>query len=175
MIIHEEISFRLFILTNIFIIILIIFHLLACRVASRTGGLRSPQMFLINSVLYINIPLTFCIMFIASLETRGFIEFLLMLSFGLLVYNSFSYVYFHFFNMSETARRIRILIQLYENNSISIDQLKNEYNSSDMINSRLERLLKMGEIKKDASGRYYSNHKIFSKIATGSSILRKFI
>ena len=77
--------------------------------------------------------------------------------------------------MSETARRIRILIQLYENNSISIDQLKNEYNSSDMINSRLERLLKMGEIKKDASGRYYSNHKIFSKIATGLSILRKFI
>ena len=149
MIIHEEISFRLFILTNIFIIILIIFHLLACRVANRTGGLRSPQMFLINSVLYINIPLTFCIMFIASLETRGFIGFLLMLSFGLLVYNSFSYVYFHFFNMSETARRIRILIQLYENNSISIDQLKNEYNSGDMINSRLERLLKMGEIKKN--------------------------
>ena len=54
--------------------------------------------------------------------------------------------------MSETARRIKVLLHLYENGSSHIDELENDYNPKDMINSRLERLIEMDEITLDESG-----------------------
>ena len=166
----------LLIVTNFFIILLIAFHIIACRrVASNKLVINSPQMFLIKSVLYMNMPLSLCIFFIGYLESRAYIDIILMLLFGLLVFNCLTYVYFHFFNMSETARRIKILIQLYQNDITSIDELKYEYNPSDMISSRLERLLEMGEITVDKSGGYHINSKILLPIANAFSVMKKLI
>tara|TARA_Y100000590_G_scaffold470346_1_gene664004 strand:- start:25288 stop:25665 length:378 start_codon:yes stop_codon:yes gene_type:complete len=120
-----------------------------------------------------NLPLFVGIILIALNELRSINDLVSMLLFGALVFNLFSYVYFHIFNMSETARRIKILLHLYNNGSSHIDELKYDYNPKDMINSRLERLIEMKEIISDQSGIYYLNNSIFLPFAKTFSILRK--
>ena len=171
--IEQSISRALLILTNLSIVFLIGFHIVACRVVSKREGFKSPQMFLIKSALYMNMPLLLGIIFIASIELRSIDDVILMALFGVLIFNSLSYVYFHVFNMSETARRIRILIHLHENGPSNLRDFKHDYNPEIMVNLRLERLLEMNEITLDDSGTYRLNGKIFLFVANLFSILRK--
>ena len=171
--IKDNISTTLFILTNLNIILLMGFHIVACRLVSKRSGFKSPQMFLIKFVLFMNVPLFLGTILIARIELRSIIDLMSMLLFGTLVFNLVSYVYFHIFNMSETARRIKILLHLYKNGSSHIDELKYDYNPKDMVNSRLERLIEMDEITLDESGIYHLNSRIFLPVASAFSILRK--
>ena len=58
-----------------------------------------------------------------------------------LIYGLFSYVYFHFFNMSETARRVRILAEIQKARVFKRDRVHEEYSARDMISNRLKRLV----------------------------------
>lgn len=82
------------------------------------------------------------------------------------------HVYFNWFNMSETARRIHLLVTYYKIvNQPSADtqsELKN-YNSKNMIEVRLQRLIDYNAIKIN-NGKYYPNHGM---ILYGSIILAK--
>lgn len=60
--------------------------------------------------------------------------------YALIVYASIAYAYFHLFNMSETARRIRILHEIYKGGSLSAEDILSIYEASDIIEVRLERL-----------------------------------
>ena len=163
--IKDNISTTLFILTNLNIILLMGFHIVACRLVSKRGGFKSPQMFLIKFVLFMNVPLFLGTILIARIELRSIIDLMSMLLFGTLIFNLMSYVYFHIFNMSETARRIKILLHLYKNGSSHIDELRYDYNPKDMVNSRLERLIEMDEIKLDDYGRYHISGQRFIYVA----------
>lgn len=73
----------------------------------------------------------------------------------LIIYSCFSYGYFTFINMGETARRIRLLRELYDSPSgLTKQQLFKMYNAENIINQRLERLLNNHQIVLRA-GRYY--------------------
>jgi len=66
----------------------------------------------------------------------------------------FGYAYFHFFNMSETARRIHILVLIYEHTYLKNETAKKElvaYDASKMVSIRIDRLVQMGalELKND--------------------------
>ncbi len=63
------------------------------------------------------------------------------------------YIYFHFFNMSETARRIRLLHEVYASGSLTRDDINEVYKTSDVIHLRLVRLVAMGQLKR-ADGQY---------------------
>lgn len=63
--------------------------------------------------------------------------------FNIISFNCLAYSYFHFFNLSDTGRRIKILIMIYEKKNI------NNYSSKEMIENRLIRLQKFGWIKKN--------------------------
>ncbi len=63
------------------------------------------------------------------------------------------YTYFHFFNMSETARRIRLLHEIYAAGSLTRNDINEVYKSSDVIHLRLVRLVAMGQLKY-ADGHY---------------------
>ncbi len=66
---------------------------------------------------------------------------------NLIIYGSLGYCYFHFINLGITARRIRILRELYlSGNGLTLKQLLARYNAGDMIDTRLERLLGSGQI-----------------------------
>ena len=164
--IKDNISTTLFILTNLNIILLMGFHIVACRLVSKRSGFKSPQMFLIKFVLFMNVPLFFGIILVARIELRSIIDLMSMLLFGTLVFNLVSYVYFHIFNMSETARRIKILLHLYKNGSSHIDELKYDYNPTNMVNLRLERLIEMDEITLDKYGRYHISSRTFIYVAS---------
>lgn len=72
----------------------------------------------------------------------------------LIVYNALGYSYFHVFNMSETARRIRILYDLSSGRTMDIDSVVGSYyDTGDILNVRLERLVKMGQLRVEG-GRY---------------------
>ena len=62
------------------------------------------------------------------------------------VYLLFAYVYFHLFNMSETARRIRILAQSSPHGRIEKDELAENYTGRQMLAIRLERLVSLKEL-----------------------------
>lgn len=64
-----------------------------------------------------------------------------------IIYSLLGYCYFHFINLGETARRIRILRELYDSEEgLSLEELLERYNARDMIDVRLSRLLNNGQI-----------------------------
>ena len=69
------------------------------------------------------------------------------------VYLLFAYVYFHLFNMSETARRIRILAQSSPHGRIEKDEMEKHYTGRQMLAIRLERLVSLKELRL-TEGRY---------------------
>ena len=73
----------------------------------------------------------------------------------LLTYGSFGYCYFHFINLGETARRIRILRELKSSpDGLSLDELLKNYNAQEIIERRLRRLINNGQLKV-RNDRYY--------------------
>lgn len=58
----------------------------------------------------------------------------------------FAYIFFHFDNMGETARRIRLLWELYEHpTGLSTDGLLERYPSEEAYKRRIDRLLQAGQ------------------------------
>lgn len=67
--------------------------------------------------------------------------------YALLTYALLAYSYFHLFNMGETARRVRILIELREHGNISVEELKSFYDAGAILDRRLERLVALGQVR----------------------------
>ncbi len=71
------------------------------------------------------------------------------------IYLCLSYSYFHFLNLGETARRIRILRELYDSKEgLSYGELLERYNANMIIEVRLKRLIDSGQIELK-NGRYF--------------------
>jgi hypothetical protein len=70
--------------------------------------------------------------------------------YGAIVYGCVAYSYFHLFNMSETARRIRILLELYSAGSLSAGQLSSLYDGTAVLEMRLDRLLATRQLTRRA-------------------------
>lgn len=65
----------------------------------------------------------------------------------LVTYMSLGYCYLHFINLGETARRIRILRELFDApDGLSLDEILRRYNAQEIIERRLQRLLKNSQI-----------------------------
>jgi hypothetical protein len=60
---------------------------------------------------------------------------------NIITYGALGYGYFHFVNLGETARRIRLLRELYDSEGgLSISDLLARYNSREVLNRRMDRL-----------------------------------
>ncbi len=65
----------------------------------------------------------------------------------------FSYSYFHLFNMSETARRIRMLRRIYlKGGAVNAKSLENEYSAEHIVKVRIQRLMDTGVLTHSADG-----------------------
>jgi len=83
------------------------------------------------------------------------LDFLFISITNFLIYLSLGYCYFHFINLSITARRIRILRVLYETKEgLSLNEIMHRYNAKDMIEIRINRMLNNGQIM-------FKNNKYF--------------
>lgn len=92
---------------------------------------------------------------VAAIYGAGFGMIFLPTPFGLscLLSLTMAHVYFHWFNMSETARRIRILMMLDE----SATPRRLNYSSDEMIEKRIQRLLKLGLAGKKEGNLFLKN------------------
>lgn len=94
---------------------------------------------------------------------------------GLIVYSSLGYCYFHFINLGETARRIRILREIYDSASgLPMDELTMRYNSEEIIKARLGRLLGNGQII-DKKGRYFIGKPAMLLISRILIVMKVFV
>lgn len=69
------------------------------------------------------------------------------LSYAVIVYGLLAYSYFHLFNMGETARRVRMLVELTEHGEMEAGELKSYYNTGTMLERRIERLISLGQLR----------------------------
>ena len=83
---------------------------------------------------------------------------------------AFDYAYFHFFNMSETARRIHIIVLIHEGDS---SELK-DYQPESMLKSRIDRLIEM-KVLRESEGRLTSKRSFVLYSAMFFRKWRQFI
>jgi len=67
------------------------------------------------------------------------------------VFTFLSYVYFHVFNLSETARRIRILAESRRTGRLERDSIIETYSCSHMVAIRVDRLVALVELRTDGN------------------------
>src|SRR3989338_3597177 len=97
-------------------------------------------------------------------------------TYGVIVYCSFSICYFILFAMTESARRIRILHELYLSGAKTVDELRNEYGATHMLSVRLDRMVSLKQLKK-YNNRYYTDGQMLywiARVITFWSKLLKF-
>lgn len=94
-----------------------------------------------------NIPLGIILWAInISYTMKNTTELFCAILYVFLIYNLIVYVYFHIFNMSETARRIRILYEIYNKKAISDKEIKGIYKIGEMLTVRLGRLISLRQL-----------------------------
>ena len=94
------------------------------------------------------------------------------LSLSTVTYIALGYCYFHFINLGETARRVRIAIELWESEiGLSMDEILKRYNALMIINVRLQRMISNKQIV-HRDGRYYIAKPIMLYLAKAIVIMK---
>ena len=130
---------------------LIILHAISFRLNFRIKLAASGQTLLLKSGGVINFFLILSYIRVAH-DNQDWLWGLVYL---LIIFNGLLYIYFHFYNMSETARRIRLLILIHTGSEfINVDNINNNYDVTSMVKLRLQRLQAMGQISQ-SEGKYF--------------------
>lgn len=152
--------FMLFIAVTI--VMVIFFHIAAFRLFTRLKKVKSPQKFTVKYLIAANIPVLLFFRFFFTREGFGFFDFLYIF----LIFNCVSYVYFHFFNMSETARRIRILAYLFlKGGRVGERDLYSLYSLDELIAVRMKRLKEMSQIEEAGESEYILKKKLLFRVS----------
>jgi DNA-binding transcriptional ArsR family regulator len=91
------------------------------------------------------------------------------------IYGALSYCHFHFINLGETARRIRILRELAESpDGLSREELSGRYNARQMLSVRLARLEGNGQLRLE-NGRYVSGAPAVLGMARALDFMKRLL
>jgi hypothetical protein len=116
----------------------------------------------------------FIILTIVFFQSNGFGEVSFWFGLYILVcYFLSAYIYFHIFNMSETSRRIKILLQA-DKGGLDVLRLENEYPVQEILRRRLNRLTALGQLCM-INQRYVLQGKVLLYSARIVFALRKII
>ena len=92
-----------------------------------------------------------------------------------LCYGAFGYCYFHFLNLGETARRVRLVRELYEcPEGLSETEILQRYNSKEILTVRMARLVKNGQII-SRDGRYFTGKPAVLLMARTITLLKLIV
>ena len=92
----------------------------------------------------------------------------------LIIFGCLGYCYFHFINLSETARRIRILREIYAAGGLTGQELLARYNSQEIIEKRLTRLLDNRQVVL-VDGKYFMRPSLMLAICKLFILARRVI
>lgn len=145
---RTDCAWKILLLLAVSPFIIMAIHTIILRIFKRRNGGSSQQVIALSSVFWGYVPMGILIWFFGlRFFTGTAMDWMLIIIYCFMIYNFFGYVYLHFFNMSETARRIRILFEIIESKTpITIENILNKRNNSDLISVRIGRLLAMGQI-----------------------------
>ena len=148
----------------------IVIQVVSCRFFTALGLLRSVAIGFLVGLM--------CVFFIEYLTFRE-AETLVGYGFAtaacLAIYVALGYCYFHFVNLGETARRIRILIEIYRSSDgLSRDEILVRYNADEIVNKRMKRLLANGQIIYK-NGKYFIGSPIMISIASIILFMKKLL
>jgi len=91
---------------------------------------------------------------------------------NLTIYACLAYCYFNFINMGETARRIRLLRELYDSGpGLNKEEILSRYNAEEVVGLRMRRLLNNHQII-SRGGRYYVGSPVMLFIAKGIVLMK---
>jgi len=71
--------------------------------------------------------------------------------YGILTYAGLAFCYFQVFAMTETARRLHILHELYTKKDMTFAQLEADYGASKMLATRIHRMVEIGQLNCNGS------------------------
>ena len=94
--------------------------------------------------------------------------------YSLVVFGALAVVYFHAFNMSLTARRIRILCELQRAGSMDRAQLAAVYAAEQVLEVRIARLLQTGQIEPAPKG-YRLRRRLIYRAALAVDLWRRIL
>src|SRR5947209_6456810 len=119
---------------------LLLFHALMVRVIVQINPKMSNQAVILLSIFLFNIPLLGMAWTITGPD-------LIALLYIITTVNCFAYCYFHLFNMTETARRIKVLTGIYTSKVKYVEDLAGYYDTEKALDLRLQRLEKLSQIR----------------------------
>lgn len=92
---------------------------------------------------------------------------------SLITYSALGYCYFHFINLGETARRIRIVRELSEAGpgGLSRQEILARYNAAAMLQARFARLLNNSQVV-EKEGRFYVGKPAVLYMAEAISLMK---
>jgi hypothetical protein len=107
-------------------------------------------------------------------ESLSPLELASLWAYSLTVLFSLAYSYFHFFNTSETARRIRILHEIASHGTLTESEIRGIYKGEDIVDTRLTRLLALKQLSYDGE-RYYLKGRVLYYSAISIALWRKVL
>jgi hypothetical protein len=118
-------------------------HVVLARVCSR----MAPQLVAIGAGLAGVLPTGLLLGGLALPAPSALLRMPVAMTYVALVYACVAYSYFHVFNMSETARRIRILRELHAAGSLTEKEILRLYSGASVLEARFDRLLATGQLE----------------------------
>ena len=145
-----------------------IIQVLSFRYIYKVGLLRS---------IYVGFFAGFCSLIIINIFYSIFFSFLFQNRVfpnitNFIIYAALGYCYFHFVGLGETARRIRMLIEIYSSKEgLSLEEILTRYNAREIVEKRMDRLLSNGQLK-CRDGKYFIGKPIVLLIANSVMLLK---
>ena len=94
--------------------------------------------------------------------------------YGALVFAFLAGSYYILFAMTEAARRIKILQEIYHKGEISVAELNRDYGPAQLFSIRLERLVALGQLEK-RDGRFYLKGRLLYCVGVFVSLWGKLL
>lgn len=121
--------------------------LLTHVVLARLFPRMAPQMVAVGAGLAGALPTALLAGTLAVPGLLALVRMPVAVTYAAVVYACIAYSYFHLFNMSETARRIRILRELHAAGSLTAQEISRLYSGASVLEARFDRLLATGQLE----------------------------
>lgn len=125
----------------------------------------SNQVVVLASAAISHLPAGALIWFVYLQYLDSTTELIFAALYSIAVFDALTYAYFHLFNMSETARRIRILYEIYLSGVMTQAGLELSYNPSVMLENRLDRLVAMRQLRRKGN-LYLLDNKLIYRVSS---------
>jgi len=143
----------------------------------RIIGRRSvaPQLVVIGTVLFGNLPMLWLAWKLALQQLAPDVQAVFSgVVLVVLTYNGLGFCYFCLLNLSETSLHVHILMDLLLSGSMQAEELAVRYGVSEMINTRIERMIALGQLR-NQNGFFVVNNRGLLAIGLVVQMWRKLL